>query len=178
MEGGYLARHWPQDHSTSYRPAKHLSSPSPTVPPHSPSEKTCRSSRPTAQAGRCSWEALQLGARVLPSGKLELESWFHHLPRQISLLVYTMGILTSKSQGCCLDRIWWSLEHAWCRAQWPPPPPLPPFQHPGAHGFDCAGGPSPAWARPAALDLIWASGKPTYFLSQTCASPEQQNTHK
>lgn len=38
--------------------------------PHSPSEKTCRSSQPTGQAGRCSWEALQLGARVLPSGKL------------------------------------------------------------------------------------------------------------
>ena len=67
--------------------------------PHSPSEKTCRSSRPTGQAGRCSWEALQLGAQVLSSGKLELESWFHHLPRQISLLVYTMGILTSNSQG-------------------------------------------------------------------------------
>lgn len=108
MEGGAPAGRCPQGHSASHRPAEHLSSPSPSP---------CVSSPPTGQAGSCSWVALQLGARVLPSGKLELQSWFHHLPCQTSLLVYTTGILTSNSQGCCPDRIPRCPRCAWGRAQ-------------------------------------------------------------
>lgn len=38
--------------------------------------------------------------------------------------------------------------------------------------------PGPVTCLGQAWDLILTSGKPTYFLSQTRASPEQQNTHK
>ena len=71
-----------QGHSMAQRPVKQLSFPYPTVPPTTPTshgrEDLCVNAHPPDRLGTAPGQPLQLGAWVLPQGKLELELWFHY----------------------------------------------------------------------------------------------------